>query len=59
MITVHELIDRLALENEFDLLESLQITPTELLHAFFDRVEEKQDELCNEYGYNEDESYES
>ena len=55
MITTYELIERLQGESEFDLLESLHITPTELLNAFVDRIEELQDSLINEYGYEPDE----
>lgn len=56
VFTLNELKEKLlAICNEIDLLELLEINSEELLDRFEDKIEEKYEYLCHEF---EDETYE-
>lgn len=55
MLTLVELAERLAREDEVSLLEILDIRSDELVNRFLDRIEDRLAELREEYDDDEDE----
>ena len=49
MVTLEEIKDKLKQLDEVTLMETLEITSSDLVDRFADRVEEKQDTLENDF----------
>ena len=49
MLTLEELKERMSMEDEVTLLETLNISAEDLVNAFSDKIEDKYDKLIKEY----------